>query len=229
MRKQVQPGLIPWLQFDNKHWEAVSGQGVQITYPVGKVIEPEKQGELIYITKGEIVLSMKDGSGREKLLMVLGPGSLLGECSLYDGLGGNIRLFLVVEEEIRASRFSREKVLELIGSDPELMVEIVRSIHKKMQLVMQEIEKLAFSSTGQRLARFLYQISQSGAVPDLGKSIHKSLSHKYLAKVIGANRVTVSRLMADLKEKGLITIKEGQMQVPNPQKLLTYDFNNSSS
>jgi CRP-like cAMP-binding protein len=82
------------------------------------------------------------------------------------------------------------------------------------------IETLAHRDMGSRLVSFLLILCRDFGVPtNEGIRIDLKLSHQAIAEAIGSTRVTVTRLLGDLRESDLIAIHKKKITVYNPVAL----------
>jgi CRP-like cAMP-binding protein len=73
---------------------------------------------------------------------------------------------------------------------------------------------------GSRLVSFLLILCRDFGVPDpQGVTIDLKLSHQAIAEAIGSTRVTVTRLLGDLRDDRMISIQKKKITVHNPVAL----------
>jgi CRP/FNR family transcriptional regulator, global nitrogen regulator len=79
------------------------------------------------------------------------------------------------------------------------------------------VETLAHRDMGSRLVSFLLILCRDFGMPtNSGITIDLRLSHQAIAEAIGSTRVTVTRLLGDLKDGELISIHKKKITVHNP-------------
>jgi CRP/FNR family cyclic AMP-dependent transcriptional regulator len=67
----------------------------------------------------------------------------------------------------------------------------------------------------------IYQLAARHGVQDAhGTIIDLKITHQDLAEMVGTSRETVTRVIARLKESGIIEVDQRRMTLINPQKLL---------
>jgi CRP/FNR family transcriptional regulator, global nitrogen regulator len=82
------------------------------------------------------------------------------------------------------------------------------------------IETLAHRDMGSRLVSFLLILCRDFGVPESGGiTIDLKLSHQAIAEAIGSTRVTVTRLLGDLRQDDMISINKKKITVHNPTTL----------
>ncbi|MCG8364060.1 MAG: helix-turn-helix domain-containing protein, partial [Pseudanabaenales cyanobacterium] len=82
------------------------------------------------------------------------------------------------------------------------------------------IETLAHRDMGSRLVSFLLILCRDFGIPSQdGITIDLKLSHQAIAEAIGSTRVTVTRLLGDLRQEGMISIHKKKITVHDPVNL----------
>jgi CRP-like cAMP-binding protein len=160
----------------------------------------------MYIQQGSVKLSVVNGSGKEAVVAVLGPGDFFGEGCLA---GQTLRIgtataitpttVLVIEknEMIRVLHAEHE------FSDRFITYMLTRNIRIEADLVDQ-----LFNSTEKRLARALLLLARYGK-EDQPQRILPTVSQETLAQTIGTTRSRVNFFMNKFKKLGFINYKSG--------------------
>ena len=79
--------------------------------------------------------------------------------------------------------------------------------------ILQALENIAFKRLDGRLAAYLLE-----RFPD--NLLIIKITHEELAREIGANRVSISRILEDWKNEGIIELARGKIIVKNRNKIL---------
>ena len=156
---------------------------------------------LYIVIAGRIKVQMADDEGKEVILSVLGPGDFVGEMGLLDE---SPRAATVVT--IESSEFitvSKDDFNALLKDNYEMAVVIMRGLVKRLREADRKIESLALLDVYGRVARVLLEFSE-----DVGgrKVVKGKLPRQDIAKMIGASREMVSRVMKGLEVEGYIEI-----------------------
>jgi CRP/FNR family transcriptional regulator, global nitrogen regulator len=73
---------------------------------------------------------------------------------------------------------------------------------------------------GSRLVSFLLILCRDFGVPNSnGITVDLKLSHQAIAEAIGSTRVTVTRLLGELRDQNMISIYKKKITVHNPMML----------
>ena len=86
---------------------------------------------------------------------------------------------------------------------------IMRSLVKRLRTADRKIESLALMDVYGRVARLLLEMSEEDS--DGQQVVMKKISKQDIAKMIGASREMVSRVMKDLQQRGLIEETDNQL------------------
>jgi len=176
--------------------------------PRGTVVlrEGEETNAIYFILNGALKVLVSDVEGREVILTMLGRGELFGEMGALDD---NPRSATVVATQpsdlVMVSKIDFQKTL-LNHFDVSLF--IMRGLAKRLRLADRKIESLALLDVYGRVARLLLDLSE---VEDGRRVINRRITKQDIAKMIGASREMVSRVMKDLQQQGLIDEEESRI------------------
>ncbi len=107
--------------------------------------------------------------------------------------------------------------------DPEIVLEVLRSVIRKQRLFALQLETLMFRKAPARVALILARLATYYGTPDpggTGTRISLHLSHEALAAMIGLTRVTVTREIGALIRDGIITRDKRHLIVLQQKRLL---------
>jgi CRP-like cAMP-binding protein len=153
-----------------------------------------------------------DVRGREVILAVLSSGDYLGEMSLID----NEPHSATVRAEIQTDALilSRAEFARCLPENSSLSYAIMHGLVQRLRNADRQIESLALLDVYGRVARSLLEMAE---VVNEIRIIRSKVSRQDLAKVVGASREMVSRVMKDLEGRGVIeTLENGSVQIKEP-------------
>ena len=153
-----------------------------------------------------------DSRGREVILATLGPGDYIGEMSIIDNEPHSATVRAEVQTDVLL--LGRTEFARCLSENTSMSLVVMRGLVKRLRQADRKIESLALLDVYGRVARALLEF----AVPDAQDRpvIKDKISRQDLAKMVGASREMVSRVMKDLEERryiesletGSILIKE---------------------
>jgi CRP/FNR family transcriptional regulator len=100
---------------------------------------------------------------------------------------------------------SETALVDLIGAQPAAAVDVIASFTRRLTESQVLIEDLLNNSVNVRLYRTLIELANQFGKDDGGaKLIEIPLTHQRLADMIGSNRVTITRKLHELQDRGII-------------------------
>jgi CRP/FNR family transcriptional regulator len=114
-----------------------------------------------------------------------------------------------------------DALANLMEEAPLLGSRIINSFSQQLSQSQVLIEGLIGRDVGMRLVSILLKLAEEFGVSRPGGAINieLGLTHQELADMIGSNRVTVTRKLAQLQEKKLIKVEKGVVSIVNKQVL----------
>ena len=189
----------------NDQAQGIADAVVKRRFRRGEIIveHMRKSNSLFILLTGRARVLTSDSRGREVILAVLQPGDYVGEMSLID----NEPHSATVRAEIQTDMLvlARPDFARCLPENSSLSYAILRGLVKRLRNADRQIESLALLDVYGRVARTLLDMAE-----DQGelKVIRNKVSRQDLAKVVGASREMVSRVMKDLEERGMVETQE---------------------
>lgn len=173
----------------------------QRSYPRNSFIlrAGEETDALYIILSGRAKVLIPDEQGREVILATLGPNEFFGEMGLLDDQPRSASVETL--EACQMLRFSKSGFIACLKDNFDLAMIIINNLVKRLRAADRKIESLALIDVYGRVARLL--LDQSEEVD--GTWIVRSAPPKQeIARMIGASREMVSRVVKDLQMRGYI-------------------------
>jgi CRP/FNR family cyclic AMP-dependent transcriptional regulator len=153
-----------------------------------------------FILSGVLKVLVSDEEGREVILSNLGQGEFFGEMGVLDD---NPRSATVVTNTpCELVVISKADFKRCLAENFDVSLYIMRSLVKRLRTADRKIESLALMDVYGRVARLLLELAEEDA--DGQQVVMKKISKQDIAKMVGASREMVSRVMKDLSLQGLI-------------------------
>ena len=163
------------------------------------------------IDAGQVKLVVQTAAGHERILAVLGAGDAAGAASMQGATYGvdAVAITPVAARHIPSDAFVRRSTL-----DPEVASAHAAALARDLQHAWRQLAQ-AYLPVRARLAATLLDLADRfGVGTGTGRrTLHTRLSHDDLAAMIGANRVSVSTAMADLRRDGAVVGARGRYLV----------------
>ena len=192
------------------------------TFERGKTIFfPGDPAERVYfLQKGAVKLSRVYEQGEEITVALLRENSVFGVLSLITGQKSDRFYHAVAFTTVEILSVPIEQVEKALKENPELSMWMLKGLSTRILQTEMMIETLAHRDMGSRLVSFLLILCRDFGVPESGgMTIDLKLSHQAIAEAIGSTRVTVTRLLGDLRQENMISINKKRITVHNPATL----------
>jgi CRP/FNR family transcriptional regulator, global nitrogen regulator len=182
---------------------------------------PGDPAERVYLLqKGAVKLSRVYEAGEEITVSLLRENSIFGVLSLITGTKSDRFYHAVAFTPVEILSVPVEQMEKAFRENPELAVLILQSLATRILQTEMMIETLAHRDMGSRLVSFLLILCRDFGVPaSEGVTIDLKLSHQAIAEAIGSTRVTITRLLGDLRDSNAISIHKKKITVHNPVSL----------
>ncbi|MFQ3679542.1 MAG: global nitrogen regulator NtcA [Pseudanabaenaceae cyanobacterium] len=173
-----------------------------------------------FLAKGAVKLSRVYEAGEEITVALLRENSVFGVLSLITGQRSDRFYHAVAFTPVDLLSVPIDRVEKALRENPELPMLLLQGLSSRILQTEMMIETLAHRDMGSRLVSFLLILCRDFGVPDRdGVTIDLKLSHQAIAEAIGSTRVTVTRLLGDLRKQKLISITKKKITVHNPVEL----------
>jgi global nitrogen regulator NtcA len=193
------------------------------TFERGKTIFfPGDPAERVYfLIKGAVKLSRVYEAGDEITVALLRENSVFGVLSLITGHRSDRFYHAVAFTSVDLLSVPIEHMQKALQDNPELTTIMLQGLSSRILQTEMMIETLAHRDMGSRLVSFLLILCRDFGVPSAngGVTIDLKLSHQAIAEAIGSTRVTVTRLLGDLRQDKMISIQKNKITVHNPMTL----------
>ena len=175
---------------------------------------------VFFLVKGAVKLSRVYEAGEEITVALLRENSVFGVLSLITGQKSDRFYHAVAFTPVELLSSPIEQVERALKENPELSMLMLRGLSSRILQTEMMIETLAHRDMASRLVSFLLILCRDFGVPTTeGIRIDLKLSHQAIAEAIGSTRVTVTRLLGDLRDQEMITIHKKKITVYNPVAL----------
>jgi CRP/FNR family cyclic AMP-dependent transcriptional regulator len=168
----------------------------------------EETDALYIILSGRVKVLIPDEEGHEVILSVMGSHEFFGEMGLLDDLSRSASVETL--ESCETLRLSKAGFTSLLKDNFELAMAIIRNLVRRLREADRKIESLALIDVYGRVARLLIDMAQN---VDGKWVVEHAPAKQEIARMIGASREMVSRVVKDLQGKGLIRAEKRRIYV----------------
>jgi CRP-like cAMP-binding protein len=170
----------------------------------------DQSNSMLLLTSGRVKIYHLTSDGKQTLMAIIEPGELFGELGIFEE--GRREEF--AEPMIASSvvLIPNDLVQELMESFPQVTMGVTRLMGLRRKRVERRLKSLLFRSNRDRLVYLLLELSEKYGKPvQDGVLISLKLSHQELASLIGSTRETVTVVLGELQQEGLLVIQRRQV------------------
>jgi len=210
LNPQILKSVPLFSSFNDAHLNTLLTCVQHRSYPRGSFIlrAGEETDALYIILSGRAKVLIPDEEGHEVILTIMGPQEFFGEMGLLDDLPRSASVETL--EACEMLRLSKAGFTNVLKDNFELAMLIIRNLVRRMRDADRKIESLALIDVYGRVARLLIEMAQNLE----GKWIVEHAPPKQeIARMIGASREMVSRVVKDLHRKGLIRAEKRRIHI----------------
>ena len=137
---------------------------------------------------------------------MLGAGDMIGEMGVLDENPRSATVLAVTPADLVV--MSKNDFKQCLAENFDVALHIMRSLVARLRSADRKIETLALMDVYGRVARLLLDMAET---VDGRQVVTRKISKQDIAKMIGASREMVSRVMKDLHLQGLIEEADGKI------------------
>jgi len=201
--------------------EQVSKIYISRKYKKGQIIFLEGEpGEAIYFVKeGKIKIYKSDVEGREYILHIFGPGNIFAETVLFGGDPYPANAEAVEDSVVGVIKnIDLEKLLK---KNTDIAFKIIKILSKRLRESQDNIKNLVFRDTYDRTACALHKMAlEHGVKTPNGVEVEMPITRTELASIVGTSRETVTRMLSEMKRRGIIDMNRQKIIIKNEQELM---------
>jgi CRP-like cAMP-binding protein len=174
---------------------------------------------LYVLMAGQVKMTQVTPEGHQVLLRVASPGDTIGaiaivETALYPATAQ-------AADSCRLLAWDSASMLDLVLRYPQLALNILRVVSAHVIEFQNRYRELATERVERRVARALLRLAnQAGQKVAGGILIDVALTQQDLAEMTGTTRYTISRMLGEWEQRGLVKAGRGRVLVKQPHNLV---------
>ncbi len=188
------------------------------------IMTVEQPGDVVFIIlDGTVKVHVRQASGTDVVLAILGSGDIVGEMSMLDSSGRSANVITL--EESTLLWLDRHNFQEALDKIPQLSVNLSRLLAQRLRLANAQIQTLATLDVYGRVARQLLAFAEKygEAGPAGSQVIPIRLTQGDIADLVGASRKRVNQVMVKFKTYHYIAVDAGgRITVLNHASLMRF-------
>lgn len=180
--------------------------------------QDEVSPHFFLILSGEVRISCFEEDGQEITIEVMGPNGLCGEAPAFDGLPRFSTAVALRDTEV--IRFDARKLSIAFASHPELAMSLLRITSIKQRVLAIRLEYAFTHPPEERIQHLLRRVAAIfGTNTPEGREITVHLTHEQIARMTGASRVTVTRVLNRLRKRNELLIRGHSLVIPRSSQV----------
>jgi CRP/FNR family transcriptional regulator len=169
---------------------------------------------IFVLCQGRVKLSSCSADGKVVIMHIAKAGELLGTGEVI--AGGNYETSAEAIEPVQANFIAKADFNRLLKTSPELAM---KSIHQLSGRYMDSCEQLRTfvlaGSVADKLAQLLlsWSVDNRETADDDSVRFEMHFTHEEIAEMLGTSRETVTRILKEFRQRGLITLNRSDLRV----------------
>lgn len=227
MKNSSKPGAFPKLKpgalASGKSWNKSQEEFVQSLESVKSIVNLPKHSMLLeeghspegifVLLCGSVKLFLSLKGGKTLILRVVQSGEVLGLSATMSSKPSEY-----TAETLSPAQFlyvSRKDFFELLESRPEICISVVEVLSHQLREAVNMIHYSSGSQPAVEKLRDLLDlwIDENGETTERGMELKLPLTQEEIGQMIGVSRETVSRLLAEFEEQGILELEGSRVRV----------------
>ena len=175
----------------------------------------ENSHTLFFIIRGSVTIVIEDDDGREMIIAYLNPGDFIGELGLFEQPGQEQArsAWVRAKTECEIAEMSYTKFREYALQEPEILYAISGQIAQRLRNTTRKVGDLAFFDVTGRVARCLLELCKQPDAMTHPDGMQIKITRQEIGRIVGCSREMVGRVLKDLEEQNLVSVKGTTMVV----------------
>ncbi len=173
----------------------------------------------VYLLKqGRVKIANTASSGKEVTFEILEPGEVFGELDVLEDSPRSTSAEALDDALICV--IPRKDFDRYLAMHPNVTVKLTKLIGLRLKKIQSRVEDLVFRDVPARLAHLLLELCRSDGVAEgSGIRLRAKLTHQEMANLIGCSRETVSTILGQFRDDGLIRMDGRTLIIVNEKGL----------
>jgi len=176
------------------------------THDKGKFIYfPEEPSKVVFLLKsGRVKIGSYSNDGKEIIKAILEPGEIFGELAIA-GQDNRQDFAQVIDNDVKICAIHKEEMLRMLESMPRLNLKMTHLIGLRLQRMERRFESLIFKDAKDRIVDLIKDLVLSkGKKIGFEYAVKHKLTHQDMANLTATSRQTVTIVLNELRDKGIL-------------------------
>jgi CRP/FNR family transcriptional regulator len=183
--------------------------------------EAHLHNALYFLKEGYVKIGYYDKEGREVVKEIIGKGDVFGQVTLLpNNLEGEFAQ--AYKSDVSLCMFRVQDFEKLLQQHPQIALRFTRQLGQKMLRVENRMVNLLQKTVTERLNHFFIHLTKQ--FPDFEKDgffeMPNIFTHEDIARLIGSSRQTITTLLNEMEDAGLIKFNRSSFCISDVKKML---------
>jgi CRP/FNR family transcriptional regulator, cyclic AMP receptor protein len=171
----------------------------------------DESDALYYILKGSVTVMIEDDDGREMIMAYLNEGDFFGEMGLFEEASRSA--WVKAKTECEVAEVSYAKFRQLAREDAEILFTVSAQIAGRLRATTRKVGDLAFLDVTGRVAGTLLELCKQPDAMTHPDGMQIKVTRQEIGRIVGCSREMVGRVLKNLEDQGLVSVKGKTMVV----------------
>ncbi len=210
------------LGLPRQYSDALMAKAVPVQLKDGDILFSKGDpGEGCYwLEQGTLKVTIASPTGEQRILAVLGPGAIVGELAMIDGLPRSATVEAM--HPCRLAFVSRSAFLAVLKQHPDITQYLLSTVVQRLRQADDEAAAASFLTVNARVARALLHLAKHLGEPTEKKNeiaVRHNLRQSDLAALAGVARESASRTLSEWRRRNVIVSSSRGAYLINVRKL----------
>ena len=170
-----------------------------------------------FLRDGMVKLFRLSPEGDEKIIEIMQPGQTFAEAVMFMGTHGRYPVNAEAVNESRLYAIEQKSFLNLLRESHEASFGLMASLSRRLHMLVNQIESLTLQNATYRLVAYL--LEQIPRDVKTSPEVQLTTPKGVIASRLAIQPETLSRILAKLRQRGLIEVHGNHITVRNVQSL----------
>lgn len=211
--------LFEGLQEDVIKRVAARAHGVLLARGKTLFYQDDPSDGLYVLCSGLVRISITDEDGNALTLALPEHGTPLGEMTLVSSDPRSATVAAL--EDTSLLHIETSTMVALLEEEPKLATHLINFLSRRLRQSNDTLHRFAFDNLQDRLLQKLAELGlQHGSLRSDVLDLGRKFSQNALAEMLGVTREAVNKQLKLLQEQGLVTMKNGIIQIRRPADIM---------
>jgi len=179
-------------------------QSLELPSGTSLFLHGQPASRFFYVRTGQIKLFRVSPDGHEKIIEIIRAGQTFAEAVMFMGEQARYPVSSEAIEDSRLYAFDQKLFLQVLADSHEISFGMLAAMSRRLHMLVNQIDSLTLQNATYRLVMYLLEQAPREARP--GADLELTTPKSALASRLAIQPETFSRLLAKLRDQGLIEV-----------------------